>query len=45
LLGGARVHPRKLEVVGYRFEYPRLDDALHALMNQATSAGALSAPR
>jgi uncharacterized protein (TIGR01777 family) len=33
LLGGARVHPRQLEIAGYRFEYPRLDDALPALFN------------
>jgi uncharacterized protein (TIGR01777 family) len=32
LLGSARVHPRKLEIAGYRFEYPRLDDALPALL-------------
>jgi uncharacterized protein (TIGR01777 family) len=45
LLGGARVHPRKLEIAGYRFEYPRLDDALHALMTAATSpGGSLAAP-
>lgn len=43
LLSGARVHPRKLEVAGYRFEYPRLDDALAALMNAASSAGKLAA--
>lgn len=43
LLAGARVHPRKLEVVGYRFEYPRLDDALHALMTAVSSAGSLRA--
>jgi uncharacterized protein len=44
LLNGARVHPRKLEIAGYRFEYPRLDDALHALMNAASTAGTVSAP-
>jgi uncharacterized protein (TIGR01777 family) len=44
LLNGARVHPRKLEIAGYRFEYPRLDDALFALMTAASSAGHVSAP-
>ena len=44
LLAGASVHPRKLEIAGYRFEYPRLDDALHALMTAATSAGTLAVP-
>lgn len=44
LLNGARVHPRKLEIAGYRFEYPRLDDALYALMTAASSAGHVSAP-
>jgi len=44
LLSGARVHPRKLEIAGYRFEYPRLDDALHALMTAHSSAGSVSAP-
>lgn len=38
LLGGARVHPRKLEIAGYRFEYPRLEDALPALLAGAPSA-------
>jgi len=44
LLAGARVHPRKLEIAGYRFEYPRLDDALHALMTAVSSAGHHPAP-
>ena len=34
LLGGANVRPRKLEVAGYRFEYPRLDDALEAMLER-----------
>jgi uncharacterized protein (TIGR01777 family) len=33
LLGGANVRPRKLEEVGYRFEYPRLEDALLAILS------------
>jgi uncharacterized protein len=32
LLTGANVRPRKLENTGYRFEHPRLDDALAALL-------------
>jgi uncharacterized protein (TIGR01777 family) len=32
LLHGANVRPRRLEVTGYRFEYPRIDDALEALL-------------
>jgi uncharacterized protein (TIGR01777 family) len=32
LLHGANVRPRRLEVAGYRFEYPRIDDALEALL-------------
>jgi uncharacterized protein (TIGR01777 family) len=32
LLSGANVRPRRLEVTGYRFEYPRLDDALEAML-------------
>jgi uncharacterized protein (TIGR01777 family) len=32
LLTGANVRPRKLEVAGYRFEYPRIDDALEAML-------------
>ena len=43
MLCSARVYPRKLEIVGYRFEYPRLDDALHALMTAVSSAGGLHA--
>jgi uncharacterized protein len=31
LLTGANVRPRRLEITGYRFEYPRLDDALEAM--------------
>lgn len=34
LLTGANVRPRKLEVAGYRFEYPRLDDALEAMIER-----------
>lgn len=34
LLTGANVRPRKLEVAGYRFEYPRLDDALEAMLER-----------
>jgi uncharacterized protein (TIGR01777 family) len=44
LLNGARVHPRKLEIAGFRFEYPRLDDALHALMTAHSTAGTVNAP-
>lgn len=32
LLSGANVRPRKLEVAGFRFEYPRIDDALQVLL-------------
>ena len=32
LLTGANVRPRKLEIAGYRFEHPPLDDALEALL-------------
>ena len=32
LLTGANVRPRRLEIAGYRFEYPRIDDALEALL-------------
>jgi uncharacterized protein (TIGR01777 family) len=32
LLGGANVRPRKLEIAGYRFEHPRIEDALEALL-------------
>lgn len=44
MLGGARVHPRQLEIAGYRFEHPRIDDALPALFSpqrraQRPSAG------
>jgi NAD dependent epimerase/dehydratase family enzyme len=31
LLTGANVRPKKLEIAGYRFELPRLEDALAAL--------------
>lgn len=34
LLTGANARPRKLEVAGYRFEYPRLDDALEAMLER-----------
>jgi uncharacterized protein (TIGR01777 family) len=34
LLTGANVRPRKLEVHGYRFEYPRLQDALEAMLER-----------
>jgi uncharacterized protein (TIGR01777 family) len=34
LLTGANVRPRKLEEAGYRFEYPRLEDALDAMLEQ-----------
>jgi uncharacterized protein (TIGR01777 family) len=37
LLSGANVRPRRLEVAGYRFEYPRLDDALEALLPRRPS--------
>jgi uncharacterized protein len=33
LLSGANVRPRRLEIAGYRFEYPRLDDALDAMFH------------
>jgi len=32
LLVGANVRPRRLEVVGFRFEYPRIEDALGAML-------------
>jgi NAD dependent epimerase/dehydratase family enzyme len=31
LLSGANVRPRRLEIAGYRFEYPRLEDALDGM--------------
>ena len=34
LLTGANVRPRRLEVAGFRFEYPRLQDALEALLGR-----------
>lgn len=37
LLASANVRPRRLEEAGYRFEYPRLDDALPALLGQTRS--------
>ena len=33
LLEGANVRPRVLDEVGFRFDYPRLEDALEALLN------------
>ena len=36
LLGGARVIPRQLEHTGYRFAYPRLEQALQHLLNPPT---------
>jgi len=33
LLGGARVIPRRLQDTGYRFAYPRLEQALRHLLN------------
>jgi uncharacterized protein len=32
LLEGANVRPRVLEHTGFRFDYPRLEDALEALL-------------
>jgi hypothetical protein len=32
LLTGANMRPRVLEQAGFRFEYPRLEDALEALV-------------
>jgi NAD dependent epimerase/dehydratase family enzyme len=32
LLEGANVRPRVLEQVGFRFDYPRLEDALEAIV-------------
>jgi uncharacterized protein (TIGR01777 family) len=37
LLNGANARPRRLEIVGYRFEYPRLDDALEAMLGRDQS--------
>jgi uncharacterized protein (TIGR01777 family) len=37
LLSGANVRPRRLEVAGYRFEYPRLVDAFEALFPRRSS--------
>lgn len=34
LLTGANVRPRKLEIAGYRFEYPRLEDALASMLGR-----------
>jgi uncharacterized protein (TIGR01777 family) len=34
LLTGANVRPRELEEAGYRFEYPRLEDALDAMLER-----------
>jgi len=36
LLSGANVRPRALEIAGYRFEYPRLDDALEAMLSRGS---------
>ncbi len=36
LLGGARVIPQQLEDTGYRFVYPRLEQALQHLLNPPT---------
>jgi len=36
LLGGARVIPKRLEDTGYRFAYPRLDQALSHLLSPPT---------
>ena len=36
LLTGANVRPRKLEEAGYRFELPRLEDALEAILHTAS---------
>lgn len=38
LLTGANARPKKLEVSGYRFEHPRLIDALEALLGAQTSS-------
>lgn len=38
LLTGANVRPRRLEIAGYRFEYPRLDDALEAMLGYSTTS-------
>jgi len=38
LLTGANVRPRRLEVAGYRFEYPRLEDALEAMLGPQSAA-------
>ncbi|MGD8861964.1 MAG: TIGR01777 family oxidoreductase [Myxococcales bacterium] len=35
LLSGANVRPRRLEVAGYKFEFPRLADALHHLLHSS----------
>ena len=36
LLTGANVRPRRLEIAGYRFEYPRLDDALEVMLGRGS---------
>jgi hypothetical protein len=36
LLGGAHVIPRRLQDTGYRFAYPRLEQALQHLLNPPT---------
>ena len=38
LLDGALVRPRVLEELGYRFDYPRLDDALEAMLRRGGTA-------
>ena len=40
LLGGARVIPKRLEDTGYRFAYPRLEQALTHLLNPPTGSHA-----
>jgi NAD dependent epimerase/dehydratase family enzyme len=34
LLEGANVRPKVLELVGFRFDYPRLEDALESMLNK-----------
>jgi uncharacterized protein len=35
LLSGANARPRRLEIAGYRFEYPRIDDALEGMLGRS----------